>query len=257
MFSILIDDQTAAFLSGFLLTLARVGGIFAFTPIPGFKNSPSLVRAALALLITCVLFDPVRTRGAAVGAAEMFPAMLVESGIGICFGLATAILFEGFQLGAQIIGLQAGFSYASTTDPNSQADTTVFSVLILLTTGTLFLATDLHHVIVRALAEGLIRHPVGIARLDSASVAAILQLGNDLFRVGLRLAAPISAMMLIIDVGLALFSRMQPQLQVITLAFSLKILVALFVFASAIYSMGRLFQSSAGPWSMVLRSFLR
>ncbi len=242
-------------LSTFLLTLSRVAGIFAFTPVPGFKNMPMGVRAFLALVIACLLFDPTRSP-ALESTAELFPAVLIESGIGICYGLATALLLEGFQLGAQIIGLQAGFSYASTLDPTSQADSTVLSVLVFLATGGLFLATDLDHVVIRALAEGLIRHPVGTAHWNPASVQAILQLGSDLFRVGLRLAAPISAIMLTIDVGLALFSRMQPQLQVITLSFSVKILIALLVFSSVVYSIGRLLHSAAVPWAAVLRSFL-
>jgi len=257
VFSVLIDEQTARFLSAFLVTLARIAGVLAFTPIPGFKNSPALVRAALALLLTLTLFDPAKISAVSGSAGDLLPALLIESGIGICFGLATALLFEGFQVGAQIIGLQAGFSYASTTDPNSQADSTVLSVLVLLTTGALFFATDLHHIVIRALAEGLARHPAGNATLNSAAIPAVLHLGSDLFKVGLRLAAPLSAIMLTIDIGMALFSRMQPQLQVITLAFSLKILIALAVFSTVIYSMGRLLQSAAGPWSMVLRAFLR
>ncbi|MEO8028321.1 MAG: flagellar biosynthetic protein FliR [Bryobacteraceae bacterium] len=256
MLSLLIDERLAGILSMFLLTLARTAGVVAFTPVPGFRNMPSAARGAVAVLMTCALFDFGQpSTGPPV--ASLLPALLIETSIGICYGLATALLFEGIQLGAQIVGLQAGFSYASTLDPNSQADSNVLSVLMFLGTGALFFAADLHHVVFRALAEGLLRHPAGAAAWNAASVETILQLGADVFRVGLRLAAPVSAIMLTIDIGLALFGRMQPQLQVVTLSFSIKILIALIVFSSVIQSLGRLLHAVSEPWSLALRSIIR
>ena len=46
-------------------------------------------------------------------------------GFGLTVGLAVAFLTEGFQMAAQSIGLQAGYAYASTIDPTSQADASV------------------------------------------------------------------------------------------------------------------------------------
>jgi hypothetical protein len=46
--------------------------------------------------------------------------MLAEAGIGIAVGLAVAFLTEGFQIGAQMISLQAGYSFATTIDPTSE-----------------------------------------------------------------------------------------------------------------------------------------
>src|SRR4029077_8897605 len=40
----------------FLYVLARVAGVIAFLPIPGFRNAPSTVRAVLAMAFTVALF---------------------------------------------------------------------------------------------------------------------------------------------------------------------------------------------------------
>ncbi len=249
----LIDNSLAKAASAFLLTLARIGGVVAFTPIPGFRNVPVAVRAFLALTLSIVLFD-LRAAGA-LRETSLLTALPVECGIGVCYGLATALLFEGFQLGAQMVGLQAGFSYASTLDPSSQADSTVISVLVFLATGWLFFATDLHHMLIRALADGLVATSVGRGHLALRSISGTIQIGSDVFRVGLKLAAPVSAIMLTIDIGLALFSRMQAQLQITTLSFPVKILVALVVLSTTVLAMGRLMRASAGSWSALLHTF--
>ena len=67
--------------------------------------------------------------------------MLAEAGIGIAVGLAVAFLTEGFQMGAQIISLQAGYSFATTIDPTSGADSGVLLTIAQLTAGLLFFAT--------------------------------------------------------------------------------------------------------------------
>ena len=46
----------------------------------------------------------------------------VEAAFGLCIGLLVGFLADSMLLFGQIFGLQAGFSFASTIDPNTQAD---------------------------------------------------------------------------------------------------------------------------------------
>ena len=69
--------------------------------------------------------------------------LLVATGMAICgsvvgalaVGLVAAFLTEGFQLGAQVISLQAGYSFATTIDPTSGADSTVLLTIAQLAAG--------------------------------------------------------------------------------------------------------------------------
>ena len=51
--------------------------------------------------------------------------MIAEAAIGLATGLAVAFLIEAVTFAAQAISTQAGFAYASTIDPNTEADSTV------------------------------------------------------------------------------------------------------------------------------------
>jgi flagellar biosynthetic protein FliR len=137
----------------FLLVLARVGGLVAFLPIPALKNAPMIFRAVLAFVITVALF-PVwpHLPDASPAVGQLAEWAFSEMGFGLVAGLAVAFLNEGFQVGAQVLGMPAGFGYAQTIDPNSQADSSVLQVLTMLTTGLLFFSFGLDGVVIRILA---------------------------------------------------------------------------------------------------------
>jgi flagellar biosynthetic protein FliR len=147
---------------------------------------------------------------------------LSEAGFGLAAGVTVSLLLEEFQIAAQIAGLQAGYGYASTIDPNSEADSSVLQVMASLSGGLLFFATGLDHQLIRALAASFSGFPAGVFPITlsaSASVDEILRLGSAMLATGLRLALPVAGLLLLIDFALALVSRIQQQLQLHSLAF--------------------------------------
>ncbi len=60
-----------------------------------------------------------------------------------------------FTLAMQILGIQAGYGYATTIDPNSEADSGVLVVLAQLTSWLMFLAFGMERHVIRALARSL------------------------------------------------------------------------------------------------------
>src|ERR1700687_5986674 len=109
-------------LFGFLMVLARVSGVVAFVPIPGLWDTPIASRVILALALTFVLIPvwPSPPVDSSMRQLSLWAAR--ELTVGLLIGLTVSMLLEGLQLAAQMMGLQAGYSYASTIDPNTQAD---------------------------------------------------------------------------------------------------------------------------------------
>jgi flagellar biosynthetic protein FliR len=128
-------------LYSFLLVLARISGAFIYIPLPGIKAGPAPARALLAVSMTFVLFSSWPAIDAShVNIALLIGWILAEAGLGLAVGLAASFLMEGFQMGAQIISLQAGYSYATTVDPTSGADSPVLLTIAQMTAGLLFFA---------------------------------------------------------------------------------------------------------------------
>jgi flagellar biosynthetic protein FliR len=219
---------SAGTLYAFLLVLVRVGGALTFVPLPGMKAGPEPARAALAAGFTLALYG----QWPVVDAALVSPIVLAgwvvgEAAVGIAIGVAVAVILEAFTLAAQVLGLQAGYAYASTVDPTTEADSGVLLVFAQLIAGLLFFAMGLDRQILRLFAQSLASMPPGNYVLGRGTAEQLIHLVANVFSVGVRLALPIVALLIMVDVALALIGRLNAQLQLLSLAFPAKMLTAL------------------------------
>ncbi|HWZ34289.1 MAG TPA: flagellar biosynthetic protein FliR [Bryobacteraceae bacterium] len=235
-------------LYAFLLVLARVGGTFVFIPLPGTKSGPDLARVVLSLFMTFALFAswPV-VHAEQINVATMIGWMLSEVGLGLALGLLAGFVAEVFQMGAQIIAIQAGYSFASTIDPSSGADSSVLITMAQLASGILFFATGLDRQVLLIFSHSLQSHPPGTFALSQSIVTQVAKAGSIIFSGGFRLVLPLVALLAMIDISLALLARLNAQLQLITLAFPIKMLTSLVLFAWLMTIFPRLFTTTAAP----------
>ncbi len=221
---------STATLLGFLATLARVAGVFVFVPLPGLHDGFNLARILLSLSITVALFPFWPHITAEVTAGLLAVWMISEAALGIGIGLAVAFITEGLNLAAQIMGLQAGYAYASTIDPTTQADSSILVIFSQLAGSLLFFAMGLDREIIRIFARSLEVIPPGSFVLSGAMGRQLLSMAGGMFSTGIRLALPVVAILLLVDISLALLGRVNAQLQLLTIAFPVKMLVALAIF---------------------------
>src|ERR1039458_928103 len=200
-------------LFGFLFTLARISGVFAFLPLAAFRAAPEAARIVLSLAMTVMLRGEWKAPvGAEVTMGRIVAGLASEAGLGLAIGVALAIVFEVFQMAAQAVSLQAGLGYASTVDPSSGADSTVLLTIAQLTAALLFFVSGADRLLVKALAESLRLAPPESFILHRGWAAAMGQFAGSLFSGGLRLAAPVIALILLADISLAVLGRVQAQL---------------------------------------------
>ncbi|MEX2264741.1 MAG: flagellar biosynthetic protein FliR [Bryobacteraceae bacterium] len=218
---------------GFLAVLARVSGAFLFVPLPGMKQAPAIARIVLSLSVATVVWvarpGTLATHEFAIG--EPVALILSEAALGISIGVAVALLGECLSLAAQMIGLQAGFSYASTIDPTSDADSGVLLVFSQLVSWWLLFATGFEAYVIRAFARSFELYPPGGFAVQGAAVEAVLRLGSVVLAAAFRLALPILAMLVLVDVTFALLARVNAHLQLLSLAFPVKLLASIALLA--------------------------
>ena len=220
-----------ALLYSFLLVLARVAGAFIFVPMPGVKSAPEPVRIILILALTVALSPvwPVLTHDPA--GVEFAGWMIVEASFGVCIGLLVGFLADAAQMFGQLCGLHAGFSFASTIDPDSQADSPVLSSIAQTVAGLLFVTLGLHRFVIRIFAHSLETLPPGSFLLKANWAKLLIEAGAGVFVVGLRLALPVIALLVMVDLTLALLTRINSSLQIMHFSMPLKMLAAIAVFS--------------------------
>jgi flagellar biosynthetic protein FliR len=244
-------------LYAFLLVLARISGAFIFVPIPGIQAGPQIARALLSVSLTLVLaprwpvIDPNGLN---------FPLLLgwflIEAAMGLSVGLAVAFLMEGFQMAAQIISLQAGYTFASTVDPTSGADSSVLLTISQIAGGLLFFAIGMDRQILRAFADSLSSQPPGHFSVSGPMAARLIQAGSSVFTTGLRLVLPLLALLLMVEISLALLARLNSQLHLMQLAFPIKMLLSLILFGWLLLIFPQVMGSSITRTMQLIHSLL-
>ncbi len=238
---------SASTLIAFALVLSRMLGVFVFVPLPGNGAGPNVARIVLAFAATLTLFPSwpsIDAQNLSLGQAVEW--LLVEAMLGMAIGLMVAFLAEWLTFGAQILGLQAGYGLASIIDPTTNADSAVLQVAMQLLGGLLFFATGMHRYVIRAFAKSLETYPPGSQfTLPQSLGTTVTRLGSNVFSLGLRLALPIFALLLMTDVALALLGRINSQLHIGYQAFPAKMLLTLAMLVSVLVIVPTLYQSFA------------
>lgn len=238
----------------FGLVLARVAGVFFFLPLPVRDATPPMARAVFAMAAAIALYPhwpviDVRAMGAGV-----FVVWLVgEAAFGLAAGLIVGFLAEALTMGAQLIGLQAGYGYASVVDPTTQADSDVLQVVARLTGGLLFFTLGLDREVLRVLALSLDLHPPGQFVLQRALVATVFSLAGNVFTLGLRLALPVLGLLLLSEIALALVGRLSASLQLSQSAAPIKMLLTLGALAAILRIAPGLYSAYADQLLTALR----
>ena len=246
----------ASTLYAFALVLARMSGLFIFLPLPGVSNGPAPARVVLSLAATLTLASRWPVVPSPSGVGQLFGWMLAELALGLCVGLAVSFLIEAFLMATQLVSVQAGFSYASTVDPTTLADSTVLIVIAQLGAALLFFATGLDRQVLVTLANSLQAHPPGTFELARPNVEALLSLGSGVFTTGFRLVLPLLTLLFLVDISLGLLGRLNAQLQVLTLALPLKLLLALAVLSWSVLLFPPVFTRLSGTIFGVLHRVL-
>ncbi len=222
--------------SAFVVCLARVGGLFVFFPWPGWRTASPVPRIFLTIALSAALAPRLMTHlvmpgGGIAGArtltgpegfGELGGLLLAEAALGFTAGLVLLFMMEALAFGGHLIGMQAGFSYASSIDPTSEADSTVIPVMVQWLGNVLFFAAGFDRWLMRAVVGSLETIPPGAWHLSLGAFEMVTHLLSASLEMGVRLALPVTGFLLVIDLTLAVVSRLNAQFPLLNIAFPLK-----------------------------------
>ncbi|MCS7026685.1 MAG: flagellar biosynthetic protein FliR [Bryobacteraceae bacterium] len=225
-----------------LLVFSRLLGVFVSLLAPGVRQIGATAVVVLSAAVGLLLLPlwPQSDRFAGASLFALLGWILSEATLGAALGLATQILTESFLLASQLISLQAGFTYASTVNPTTDADANSLQVVFQLYAMQWLLSLGLDRWMVRALAESLERLPVGQWPFRRLEISACIAWSSEMWVSALRFALPLVILLVVLDVTLALFGRICAQLQLLSVAFPAKILAAVAALAMFLPSLGEL-----------------
>jgi flagellar biosynthetic protein FliR len=217
----------------FGLVLVRPGMLVMAAPALGGTFAPTPVKVATTVLLALVLAPTVAVP-AAGSDVSLTLVIAREVVIGLSLGLAVRAITAAAELGGHLSGYQIGFSYAATIDPVSGVRNSVITSLYGLLAMLAFLAVNGHHQILRALVASYDGLPIGGGHVDQSILAGVRQILGLIFSVGVRLAAPLVLVLLIVELAVGLVSRSAPSLNFMVVGYPVRVVVGLIVLAAMV-----------------------
>lgn len=225
--------QWAMLLSGIALALVRVSGIVAFAPFFSSSAFPARTKAVFVGAIALLIGPAVATLPGAH--AEIgFTALVGELAVGLVYGLILALLNEMLLFAGEIVGLQLSFSAVNLLDPTSSIQTPLMSDLLQLVGTLVLMAAGLDRIVIASLVRSFHAVPLGTYLMSPVTSASIVNAAGGIFLAAIELAAPVLASTMLVEITVALLSRLSPQLPVMSLTVPMKTLVGFAVLAGSL-----------------------
>ncbi len=223
--------------TSFLLTLFRISLLVFLLPFYDGANIPAQVKAALCIVLSLALWPHLSPDGTLFPAHPLGIILLLfsEALLGLLLGLYINFIFAGIQTGGQLLGFQMGFTMASVADPMTGAQIAITSQLLYMVSMLCFLALDGHLLILQALTSSFKIIPPGAFFIRPPLLADVLALSGIMFLLAIKIAAPVLACLLMVELALALMARAAPQMNLLILGMPIKIAIGFF-FMSLIFT---------------------
>jgi flagellar biosynthetic protein FliR len=225
--------------TGFILVLARIAPLFVLAPLFSSKQIPALVRTSIALGLamglTGIAIHGHRIPTDPLSVAGLF---VVQVLVGLAFAFAVAAVLAAVQMAGGLTDIFSGFSFGATVDPINGNQGAVFSQFYALMGVMLFIVIGGDAWTLRGIARTFQLVPVTGAPALGSLVGGAAQAMASVFVSALEVAAPAILALIISDVAFGMVSRVVPQMSVFSVAFPLKIGIALLVVAASLPFLG-------------------
>lgn len=220
--------QLNGWLTAFLWPFVRILALVATAPVVGNSAVPTRVKIGVAGFIALVVAP---TLGA-LPAVTVFSAQGVwivvnQFLIGAALGFAMQLAFAAVEAAGDFIGLQMGLGFATFYDPQSSGTTPVMGSFLNAVAVLAFLAFNGHLQMFAALVESFRLLPVSADLLHAPGWRMLAQAGAIVFGMGLLLALPVVAALLIVNLALGILNRAAPQIGIFQVGFPVTMLVGL------------------------------
>ncbi len=215
----------------FLFVFVRVGIIFALIPFFSAEVIARRITAIIAFFLSLVLVPVVPAVGIAIESLNVITLIVLllhELLIGLGLGLAVNVIFAGVQIAGELAGFQMGFAIVNIVDPMTGVDAPVTSNLLYIVAFLLFLSFGGHHMLIKALVDSYYIIPVEAGFPDQKYLLAVLSYAAQMFLIGVKMAAPVIGVLLLLNISFALTARAIPQMNVFLMSFPLTIAIGLF-----------------------------
>jgi len=217
-----------AILPAFALVLFRVSGMVMTAPIFGSPVIPLRIRAALTFVLTLITFPLLGNQlPRAMTLSDVVSGLVGEFMIGAAIGLALTMMLLAGEVAGTLIGQQAGLALGEVSNPLQEHQASVLGQIYTTVLTLVFLIAGGHRAIIATVMDTFAIIPVLTMRDTESIVVLLTETLTAAFVAGIRIAGPAMIALFLAAITLAVLSRAMPQLNILTVGFTIKVILAL------------------------------
>jgi flagellar biosynthetic protein FliR len=220
-------------LTAFALALVRAAAWLFVSPPFNTRMIPTTVKAGVAAALALSVAPHIAGPDIPLDTGGFLGALVTQVLVGITLGMFTMILVNALQAAGALVDLFAGFSLAAIYDPINRSSVAIFGRFYELVAVTLLFTTNAYLLLVNGWFRSFKVVPAHGLSFADASNLLTKNLGQFLV-AAIEVAGPVLGCLFLAEVTLGLLSRAAPSLNVFSLAFPLRVVVALVVVALAV-----------------------
>lgn len=233
---------------GFLLLFCRVGT--AFVTLPGFSAAyvAADIRLIMALAVSFVL-APVVVPGLPAPPANVPGLILLILGevlIGGFFGALGRIIIGALHTAGTIIAYEASLANAFVNDPIAEQQGSVVSGFLTTVGIVLVFVTDVHHLMLRAVADSYTLFVPGEMPVVGDFSEAISRYVADSFALAVQISSPFMLAGTAYFLTLGILGRLMPALPVFFFGLPIQIALQIVLLALSLSTMMLVFTTRFG-----------
>lgn len=212
-----------------LLCLVRISGIFLMTPVFGGKTIPMKVKVGFSVILSVIVFPLVNISEDIYihSFINLVYYLVNEILIGLLFGFISMLILNAIYIAGVIVDRNIGFSIVSVMSPQDEGEMPITANLYYLMAMLVFLATDCHHLMIKAMIYSFKVIPLGTLGINLLEVNQVIDILRESFVNGFKISAPIMITIFVSNVLLGILSRAMPQMNIFMVGMPLKIIMGL------------------------------
>ena len=213
----------------YVLASIRLVAWLLIVPPFSSRSVPVLAKTLLALGLALAVAPMLKDAAPPLEAGPLIVAAVQEAMIGATMGFVTFMIFAAAQAAGDLIDVFGGFSLAAAFDPLSMNTNSVHGKLFGMLAMMLLFASNAHLLVIGGLLRSFDTMPLGTTWRPENAIEVVSTAFSVFFVTAVQIALPLVAVLFVADLGLALLTRVAPQLNAIGIMFPAKIGLTLLV----------------------------
>ena len=207
----------------YLLASLRIVAWLTVVPPFSGRSIPAMAKVVLSIGLAMAVAPSVLRAGVPTGSAELLVVALTQVAVGLALGFVTSLILGAIAAAGSLVDVFGGFALAQGFDPLNMQMNTVFGKFHSLLATVLLFVTGGHLIVIGGLLKTFEVLPLGESPEFRGAPDLLVTAFQMFWLTAVQIALPMIAVLFIADLGLALLTKVAPQMNALNVMFPVKI----------------------------------